>query len=569
MSNDLVKVTFKLSYYYDKAFYFVTLKDEKKILVKITKDLNNNDKTPKNPNGNFKKNNTKNSSSTTIHNIKSSNKNKIDDFKRDKIEEEEKEENKTIINKIQKYKQEINKEKFIFVIKFALSIIIIFIFIIYLLIIYYQGILINTTEKIVLSYYYNSHTKDILEDTLSKLNGIFNDVSGVNPQKISDGYTESIIYFSYILRENYHYFKKYFLDYNIDVGHNFNVIYDKKIFYRLKGFCKEFSYYSQYSEEIDYLIHNIRSINATYSPEFQKDVSNFLFFDEQNDSKEKINSSFVKLLYYLNINIDESYKEIFSDIKKEIYSAYVSFIRKSNIIYYILEIGGLFFYLIFFFMIMIYLYISNNIIIKNIIFLFLDISEEHYLKNKNYRDNLIRLKLLKYRYLINDFDLNELRKYFDELGSLNKKKYINDEQLSKIEHENILKSQKEKSTIIKYINNDETNKKSSNVKNENQPEKVSTKKLVQNNIHNNHSKFKNKITIPKKVSNNSSYNYLMGIDSKFMKNNLNAQSMSIDASGNLYAPNFMDNSNKNMLGNSYENNMSKINKINTNNYNNN
>jgi hypothetical protein len=292
-----------------------------------------------------------------------------------------------------------------------------------------------------MSYYYNSHIKDILQNTLSKLNGIFNEISGVNPLNLSSGYTEQIIYLSLILRENYHYFKKYFLEYNIDVGHDFNVIYDKKIFYRLKGFCKEFNYYSQYSEEIDYLIHNIRSINITFSPEFQRDVDTFLFFDEQNDYKEKINSSFVKLLYYLNINIDESYKKIFSDIQEIVYSSYVSFIRKSNIIYYILEIGGLLFYLIFFVLIMIYLYNSNNIIIKNIIFLFLDISEEHFSKSKNNSVNLIRLKLLKYRYLINDFNLNELRKYFEELNNLNKKKFINDEYLSKIEHENNLKSQ--------------------------------------------------------------------------------------------------------------------------------
>ena len=196
LSNDLVKVKFKLSYYYDKAFYFVTLKDEKKIVIKLTKDLNNNIQTPKNPNLDFKANNTNNNSSTTTNNIKRISKNKKDEFKRDKTEEEKKEENKNIINKIQKYKQEINKEKFIFVIKFSLSIIIICIFIIYLLLMHYQGISINITEKIVLSYFYNSQTKDILFDTLSKLNGIYNDVCGITPQKISDGYTDSIIYFS-------------------------------------------------------------------------------------------------------------------------------------------------------------------------------------------------------------------------------------------------------------------------------------------------------------------------------------------------------------------------------------
>ena len=71
--------------------------------------------------------------------------------------------------------------------------------------------------------------------------------------------------------------------------------------------------------------------------------------------------------------------------------------------------------------------------------------------------------------------MNELKKYFEELDNLNKKKFINDEYLSKIDHENNLKNQKERSIIIKNTNIDEANKKSSNIKSENQPEKVNTK----------------------------------------------------------------------------------------------
>ena len=557
LTNNLIRITFKLSYYYNKAFYFVSINDDKKLYIKLSKNFNfENNKVPKNQESSQKnlikkltqKNIVQKSSKIKMEALKLNNikntRNKEDKLSKKNDEDVDKDDNKTLYNKILDYKEQINKERFIFIIKLILTFIIILIFLFYILLIYIQGITINTTEKILLAFYYNTHTKDIIQDTLSKLNGIYIDLSGINPDKISGSYEKIIIEYSKLLREKYHYFNKYFLEYNLVIGHDFKAIYEEQVFYRLKGFWKETPYYSKYSSEIDFLIHFIRSINVTDSPELQSDLKNFLFFSGKESPKEKVHTSFIRLLYYITVNFENSYINIYNKINKEVYSAYIGFMNANNFKYYILELIGLVLYLIFFVIILIYLYHSNIIIIKNIIFLFLDFTEEHYSKNRNTNDHLITLKLLKFKYLIDDFDLNGLHNYFEELDNINKKKdIINEEMMNKASVENDTINNNRKLSIDKEVNKSEIVKKDMKEKKSSQLDKINPKKIMENNFQNdNNSKLMN--NIQKIQLNNSSFSYLVGNDSKFLKNNLNPHSFS---NGELISGNVVNNSNKNEI----------------------
>ena len=73
-----------------------------------------------------------------------------------------------------------------------------------------------------------------------------------------------------------------------------------------------------------------------------------------------------------------------------------------KLIYYIIyEIIELLLYIIFFILVYFYLYYSNDIIIKHIIFLFLDFSEQKYdIERRNYNNKLMSLKLAQYKRLI-------------------------------------------------------------------------------------------------------------------------------------------------------------------------
>ena len=277
--------------------------------------------------------------------------------------------------------KEINQEGFALMIKYILLFIVICAFLIYMTIKDYQKSSINITENILLAYYYNAHMRGIFFNILSKINGIYYDASKLCPLTLSQSYIDTIIKYSYELRKNFRYFNEYYINYNIQIGKSFNKIFQEKKFFILKGFFEERPYYSNYCRELEYLIYEIYLINVTKTPEFDSDVQNFLFYQKDSNKREKVNTNYIKLLYYMTINSEYTFKNCFNELNNEIYLTYRKYIKKINILYYILEIGGILLYLLFFSLIMIYLYFSNKIIIKNIIFLFLEFDEKF---DKNY-----------------------------------------------------------------------------------------------------------------------------------------------------------------------------------------
>ena len=519
--NDLIKVEIRLSYFYDKIFYFISIIDENKSHLKILKYIrvNNYNKIKMIPNpqmnnlftqisNNYKDKISRNKTNNFINQIdndkssfNSSINNDIFNKKRDNITkyiEPQINNHYLLMEKIEKYTHEINKKQFIFIIKLILSIIILCIFIIYLLIIYYQGISINVNETILLTYFYNAHTRDVIQNIYSKLIAIFHDCSGIIPSSLSASYQAGILSYSPILRENYHFFNQYFLNYNMAIGHSFNLIYEDKIFFKLRGQWKEIPYNSKYSSELDFIVHAICLVNINLSdPGLQNDIKNFLFYKEKTNSTDKIYSSFIKLLYYFCINYEYTYKNIFIDINDEVYNSYNAYTKNSMSLYYILEIGGLILYLVFFIIVLIYLYYSNLIIIKNLIFLFIDFSEEQFPKNKNTVQD-ITLKLLKFQKIIDDFDLNRLQTYSDDLDKINSKKYNNEEQ-----------------------NNNNLNANKVETNNKSLFDKKMNDNSSQGNTNNSYG-----FDIKSKRTNNSSYNFLMGSnDSQLFKDKLNSNLM--------------------------------------------
>ena len=145
--------------------------------------------------------------------------------------------------------------------------------------------------------------------------------------------------------------------------------------------------------------------------------------------------------------------------------------------------------------ILIYLYYSNSIIIKKLIFLFLDLTEEDFSKRKN-NSLPITLKLLKFQKLLNDFDLKMLNKYSNYLDN------INNNQLEKKK--------------ITFVNKKENNK-ISNERKENKHTHLSNKNL--NSISSISPKTKRG-----KNNNNSSCYYLAKTDSYLTKEKLNTNS---------------------------------------------
>ena len=536
--NHFMKMTIKLSFYYDKPFYFITIDDEKKVFLKISKKIHfENDKTENKEKQNKSENN-KNPKKLRHKQSLLSNSSKMEknvdktlyknyDNNLLLFESANAEKNR-FLNKVNEYRKNINRDKFIIIIKWILSFLIICILLIYILMINYQWTLINKMEQILLAYYYNLYTKNLLLGIHSIVLQIYYESFIYSPKSIEDNpFSNDQVLFNLtsILKEKYHNFTEYFSNYNLAIGHNFDLIYKELKFLKLRGFWKEIEYESKFSSELDFIIYNILklNINGTLNPS-KADFENFLFFRGRANNKEKVYGSFIKILYYLCNNYEFVYKEIFIEIEESIYNSYKQYAFRKMIYVIIMETCGLIFYIIFFITVMLYLYFSSNIIIKNIIYLFLDFSEEKYNKNRS-NNNMIILKLIEFQGIIDDFDIKSLEKYSEKLDSLNKNKFkhsINKEGIN-IFNTNIdtLTNHEAFKSTITGDNNNNSKKRSSINKMDN--------KNINMNINektNNDSSLKGNIffDLKNKSLNNSSHNYLIQGNSQFLKEKLNNNS---------------------------------------------
>ena len=527
-ANHSLNISIKFSFYYDKPFYFITINDEKKKYLKVLKTIHfeNDDKTvmtnksSKNKNKiPFPKYNKTKKSSINQKKIIMDDKNiknKSNYVENKSITDNENNDNK-IINKMDIIRKEINKNKFITVIKLILSINIVFILLIYILIIIFQFKIIDIMEQILLAYFYNFYTRDLFLGVHHAALQIYYDSYILIPKPVSMDLKNFYILTNMTkeLKEKYHNFTNYFFTYNMAIKHDFNIIYSKKYFTKLR-FWKGLEYESLYTSEIDYIIYNIFSLNITYkqSDSSKNEFKNFLFFKERKDQKVKILSPFIKVLFYLCNNCEFTYKTIFDEIEAAIYNSYKQYINTSIPFYFVLEALGLLLYLLFYSTTFVFLIMSNNIVLKNIIFLFLDFSEKDHsnIKLNNY-NNVIILKILEFKKLIDDFDLHRFKKYIINLDNINKNKFIdsNNKNSSKnILDDNYNKNIEilEKGENIYELNNIE-NKKKLKVKENNKLESSSDLGKISLNESN------------KAMNNSSSQNNLVESYSKFFKYKLN------------------------------------------------
>ena len=452
LANNYIKTSIKFYFFYDKPFYFITIDDDKKLYLKVTRSIHfensqvinkqnlidtSRASTIKSKNSipydksdkksrNKKQNSSKNNNQYPLNIM-----NNIKEKKNKEIDNKENKENdngKIILKKIEEVKKKINKDRFISIIRIILSFIITLILILYISIIFFQKFLVGVSEQILFSYYFNTHTREAMLFVYSRVLLIYYDYFGLiqNLNITGEEYQTALVDLCDILKTNHYDFWDYFFYYNEEIGYEDNIllIYKSRHYKKLGNYWREINYDIDFSSEIDVLLYNIISVDIIdrNNKGITSDLNNFLFF-KQDDSK--INTSFIKLLYYLCSNYEFTYKNIFLEMEQTTYQSYKSYINREIIIYIILEIIGIISYILFFVSVNFYLFYSNEIIIKNIIFLFLDFTEEkNYNKNNNDSNNIINLKLIEFKQLMEDFDLNRFDNYSINIDYINNNKAI-------------------------------------------------------------------------------------------------------------------------------------------------
>ena len=479
LMNSFIGIQVKLNYFYDKPFYFLNIFDKNKFQFKINKSefmLNNNTspipnsnvfiklakskshvnsgkhlslktKYVKKPNTSIMNNkelanlnnlNAVENSSNPITNNTNINNNSINSttsdknyslFKNDSIDENyDSSINDKILEKMEKYKKKINSDKLITIIKAFLFLICICVLIVYILLMEYQNSIIDLIHKTFQCYYYNIYTKNLILHFHTVITEKFYNVSRISDNSFTteEDYDYNIKVITPLLKESFHYFTNLFYEYNLEIDHDFNLMFKKRNFRKLIGFWEEKDYTSEYPAEMDFVIYNIYSIldidedNA----ETMNDIENFLFrygFDHR-DNKTKVHSNYIKLIYYFIVNYELTWIDIFNEIGNSIYDNYKKYVDTKMHKYYAFDIIGIAFNIIFFWIVIVYLYYSNEIIIKNIIFLFLDFTEDTFKLMRHTNTKIMMIKLFEFKACITDFCLEQLHIYAKNLEKIGQNK---------------------------------------------------------------------------------------------------------------------------------------------------
>ena len=298
----------------------------------------------------------------------------------------------------------------------------------------YQKYLLNIACNIFLTFYSIYHTEDAMLYCNSKLLQIFYDYSGFSKNDLinDDDYKESLTYLRELIKHSFFDFYDYYLYYNTEIGKNYNLLFLKGNFKKIKAIWSEIDYESTFLLELELILNKVGLLNIDNKngKEFQDDLKNLIFF--KKNSFQRAHTNFIKLLYYFNSNNQFTFKDIFIKIKEGVYQSYENYIHFRIILYIVLEIIGLLFFLVFYAIVNYYLYYSNEILIKNILILFLDYTdEESNNKNSNY---IIKLKLLEFKYLIEDFSLYNFEKYTNKNMNIIKDKDNNNQEKEIVIH---------------------------------------------------------------------------------------------------------------------------------------
>ena len=80
------------------------------------------------------------------------------------------------------------------------------------------------------------------------------------------------------------------------------------------------------------------NIDNKNTKEFNDDLKNLVFF--KKNSFQRVNTNFIKLLYYYNINNQFAFKDIFIKIKEGIYQSYKNYIHIEPEIGHIIKSRG-------------------------------------------------------------------------------------------------------------------------------------------------------------------------------------------------------------------------------------
>ena len=408
----------------------------------------------------------------------------------------------------------------------------------------YQTNLVTVFDNIFNAIYYNYYQRaqfisvnTIILSMFYQILDISSDADDIKDKKEVLGFLGDNIRNSRVL------FINSFMDCQIELNENFTKLYEPFVSNKITVNWKNNIFINDYRTKTALILVEIYDAVNNDSNDSEKDkfdcenmvLENYLKRDKINIPVE---GHFITLVYYFVYNYETGLFQFFKNLESSFNESVQKFSKNTKIINIILEMIIMLFFLLFFFINVYFLIQNNKYMFKNILYMFIDFTQDkNYDFNNKINNLLVEKKVTNYISLLKEFTPQNLDilKYDKDIKYANKEKtpdlsIMNIEEEKNVPQENNKKliEEKFKPKKIKGVTRLIMNKKTENIANKNTTFKFANKmsnknnNLIKNEIRNLNNRDLNNIsssTININNSKNNSTNILLDSTNNSLNNN--------------------------------------------------
>jgi hypothetical protein len=249
----------------------------------------------------------------------------------------------------------------------------------------YQTNLVHKNDKIFDALYYNYYQRTQFIYLNSIILSIFYELVGIRNESLIDANKYVLHLIGKNIEGSHQLFLRYYMDFKIELNEDFTKLYEPLESNKITVNWENRVFYNDYNSELALIVYRIlNSIKHDFDDNDRKDCEILLFgrYLEIDRKRTPVYGDFIKLVYYFYLNYETLLNQYFLSLENSFDQSLNDFSKRTTTVYLILEILALLSFLLFFAINIYFLVTSNKYIFQNILYMFLDFTQ-----NKDYSFN--------------------------------------------------------------------------------------------------------------------------------------------------------------------------------------
>ena len=354
----------------------------------------------------------------------------------------------------------------------------------------YQSNLVSIFDNMFNAIYYNYYQRAQFISVNTIILSMFFQILNISSQHDIIEKQEVLKYLGKNIENSRILFVNSFMDFQIELNEDVTKLYEPFVSNKITVNWENKAFINDYRTKTALILADMYDVVFNDIDDKDKIDSEYLLLERflKIDKKNTpVNGDFIKLVYYFVYNYETGLFNYFKKLENSFYDSVDQYSKKTQISNVILEIIIMVFFVLFFFINLYFLIQNNKYMFKNILYMFIDFTQDkNYDFNNKFSNLLVKKKVSNYIALLKEFTPQNLDslKYDKDIKFVYKEKpsnlnIINDEEEKIESQDNKTKiiQVKFKPKKIKNVARLITNKKTENITNKSSAFKLLTNKL--------------------------------------------------------------------------------------------